>query len=66
MNLVAKDFKFWKTAVSELHERKFFVRAYNLNSAKVWGDAVSAGVNAIATDSVYGHSWATVGPHPFA
>ncbi len=66
MELVAKDFKFWRVAVSELHERNFFVRGWDLNAAKVWDDARSAKVNAIATDRVYGHSWATVGPAPFA
>jgi len=65
MHLWSAHFAVWKESVPRLRVDGYVVRGYELNSSAIWGKAIAAGVNALATNMVRGRTWAHVGATPF-
>lgn len=55
----------WQQSVPRFRAANWLVRGYVLNGSGLWQNALTAGVNVLATDEVSGASWAAVGNAPY-
>jgi hypothetical protein len=60
-NLSPQHFDLWQLSVAQFRRVGWLVRGYDLNSEKVYSQALSAGVNNLATDKITGQPWTQVG-----
>jgi hypothetical protein len=64
-HLFGADHPKWQQSVPRFRAANWLVRGYVLNGSGLWQNALTAGVNVLATDEVSGAAWATVGNAPY-